>query len=162
MMKKRLTLYAVTCSVLIAALVGTSGAINFLPISGSTTGSQAVITATLRCWVSDTIMGSAIKTVRASRYTEYTYWVNYLHGSTMNRNLKLIIVITGVAGRCVEKKMTFELSFPSPGYGNGAYSNVPFAIIDWGGGVEHGPAYVVPVVDGVYQWAYMYRFTVTG
>jgi hypothetical protein len=164
-MKRRLIGYVIACSVLATVLVGASGAANLLRISGNNSGSEADITPqqVYKCWVSVTIMGGAVKTIRASRYSTYSYWVNYHHGTAMNHNLKFVIVFIGVGARCVIKKETMELTFPyPPGYGGGAYSNVPFAVTDWGGGVEHGPAYVVPVVDGVYQWAYRYWFTVTG
>lgn len=166
-LKKASLIYLLVCSVLAGALfANASGASNILAaIDNIVSGKQEAITApqALICWVSDTIAGPAVTSVRASYSTEYTYWCNYWHHGIINYDLSFMVLFQGIGwGQSVLVYQLQTLHFPGGYGGANTYSDVPFAVIDWGGNVVRGPAYLIPIVDGVIEWSNYYAFTVTG
>jgi len=160
-MRRISIIYLFVCSVLAVGLfANVSGAGNILAATNNTiNGQQATVELpALMCWISDTPGGTAVTNVKESKSgAEYMYWMAYMPGRTIY-SLSFVVFFYGKGWGT--SPLVFHLqSFAWPsGYGGG--TTTPFGVPWWGGDPIIGPAILVPLVDGTYEWSNYYIFNV--
>lgn len=161
-MRRISIIYLFVCSVLaIGLFANVSGAAILAATNNTTNGAQEiVIEQAVKCWVSDTPGGTAVKSVKECTYSgpEYMYWMTYNPGTTIH-SLCFIVLFYGKGGwgtsPLVYQGQVFQWR---EGYSGG--TTTPFGVPWWGGDLIIGPAVLVPQVDGEYDWSSYYIFNV--
>jgi hypothetical protein len=120
---------------------------------------ESTVLATSACWISDSVNGPTVRSVKQSSSAgEYMYWVHYSPGKVIY-SLDFVFVYKGSHWPTKPPLTQQVQKFRWPS-GYGGQTTTPFGVPWWGGDPIIGPAYVVPVVNGVYQWSNMFSFNV--
>lgn len=127
-------------------------------INGVDAGQAALDVTAANPWVSNTIGGTAVTTVKVSGYAgENMYWMDY-RADKANMQLDFIILYVGNGKSPIQyewQHFDFNKLYPGTGYGGG--TSTPFGVVSWGGSPTIGPAYLVVLADGVYKGNYAFN-----